>query len=247
MLEELRRALHHHVSNSSHRETKESAMDEIRMVLRLFSSVYQSDLAEFKCLLKAGVDPNSTDCEGNSLMHIVIENGLYDMAEVLISHDNYNINQEDRNGQTPLMLAVILGEEEIIRLLVRAGADINEINNAGKSALLIALEDAKFDIAEYLIKHGSDVNIVDRLGQSALFLTMSNISDHKCIKLLKKLIKAGYSFEKDKYWINDDGFGYTPCSCDKSVTKLMKTLDCSRASLDKKLSIHLPWQFTKVG
>ena len=86
MLEELRRALHHHVSNSSHRETKESAMDEIRMVLRLFSSVYQSDLAEFKCLLKAGVDPNSTDCEGNSLMHIVIENGLYDMAEVLISH-----------------------------------------------------------------------------------------------------------------------------------------------------------------
>ena len=35
--------------------------------------------------------------------------------------DNYNINQEDRNGQTPLMLAVILGEEEIIRLLVRAG------------------------------------------------------------------------------------------------------------------------------
>lgn len=71
------------------------------------------------------------------------------------------------------------------------GADINEINNAGKSALLIALEDAKFDIAEYLIKHGSDVNIVDRLGQSALFLTMSNISDHKCIKLLKRLIKAG--------------------------------------------------------
>lgn len=61
-------------------------MDEIRMVLRLFSSVYQSDLAEFKCLLKAGVDPNSTDCEGNSLMHIVIENGLYDMAEVLITH-----------------------------------------------------------------------------------------------------------------------------------------------------------------
>lgn len=35
--------------------------------------------------------------------------------------DAYDINQEDRNGQTPLMLAVILGEEEIIRLLVRAG------------------------------------------------------------------------------------------------------------------------------
>jgi ankyrin repeat protein len=86
MLEELRRALHHHVSSSSLKVAKECALDEIRMVLRLFSSVYQNDLAEFKCLLKAGVDPNSTDCEGNSLMHIVIENGLYDMAEILVTH-----------------------------------------------------------------------------------------------------------------------------------------------------------------
>lgn len=75
--------------------------------------------------------------------------------------------------------------------LLFLGADVNEINNAGKSALLIALEDGKFDIAEYLIKHGGDVNTVDHLGQSALFLTMSNNTDHKCIKLLKKLIKAG--------------------------------------------------------
>lgn len=86
MLEELRRALHYHVSSLSIKVTKESALDEIRMILRLFSSVYQNDLAEFKCLLKAGVDPNSTDCEGNTLMHIVIENGLYDMAEILVTH-----------------------------------------------------------------------------------------------------------------------------------------------------------------
>lgn len=89
MLEELRRALHYHASTSSPKVTKESAMDEIRMMLRLFSSVYQGDLAEFKCLLKAGVDPNSTDCEGNSLMHIVIENGLYDMVEILLTHSKY--------------------------------------------------------------------------------------------------------------------------------------------------------------
>lgn len=87
MLEELRRALHYHASTSSPKVTKESAMDEIRMMLRLFSSVYQGDMAE--CLLKAGVDPNSTDCEGNSLMHIVIENGLYDMVEILLTHSKY--------------------------------------------------------------------------------------------------------------------------------------------------------------
>lgn len=164
---------------------------------------------------------------------------------------------------------------------------MNEINNAGKSALLIALEDGKFDIAEYLIKHGGDVNTVDHLGQSALFLTMNNNTDHKCIKLLKKLIKAGkvlvsvfflsnlmtkyliftfselshlnicfisyvftflgYSFEKDRFWLKDDGFGYSLCSCDKSVSKLLKKLDCSRASLDRSLSTHFPLEFTKVG
>lgn len=171
--------------------------------------------------------------------------------------------------------------------LLFSGADVNEINNAGKSALLIALEDGKFDIAEYLIKHGGDVNTVDHLGQSALFLTMNNNTDHKCIKLLKKLIKAGkvlvsffyyqiwwqsiwysplvsfhflnicfisyvftflgYSFEKDRFWLKDDGFGYSLCSCDKSVSKLLKKLDCSRASLDRSLSTHFPLEFTKVG
>lgn len=57
----------------------------------------------------------------------------------------------------------------------------------------------------------------------------------------------GYSFEKDRFWLKDDGFGYTPCSCDKSVTKLLKKLDCSRASFDRSLSTHFPLEFTKVG
>lgn len=47
--------------------------------------------------------------------------------------------------------------------------------------------------------------------------------------------------------MKDDGFGYEPCSCDKSLTKLLKKLDCSRASFDSRLSIHLPMEYTKVG
>lgn len=46
---------------------------------------------------------------------------LHQVSFQFLTLDAYDINQEDRNGQTPLMLAVILGEEEIIRLLVRAG------------------------------------------------------------------------------------------------------------------------------
>lgn len=85
-----------------------------------------------------------------------------------------------------------LDDLEMVKFLIKAGANVNCIDESGKTPLLLALQDGKFKIAQYLMKQGSDVNIVDGLGQSALFL-IANGGNFDCLKTVKKLLKSGKS------------------------------------------------------
>lgn len=65
--------------------------------------------------------------------------------------------------------------------------------------------------------------------------------------ILYVFIFLGYLFEKDRFWLKDDGFGYLFCFCDKFVLKFLKKLDCSCVFLDRSLSIYFLLEFIKVG
>ena len=102
-----------------------------------------------------------------------------------------NIKSLD-SSTSALTTAVGLDDLEMVKFLIKAGADVNCIDESGKTPLLLALQDGKFKIAQYLMKQGSDVNIVDGLGQSALFL-IANGGNFDCLKTVKKLLKSGKS------------------------------------------------------
>ena len=52
--------------------------------LGVLHAVYQNDFRGFVEQLEAGGDPNMCDCDGNPLLHIVIENGNSEMMEYLL-------------------------------------------------------------------------------------------------------------------------------------------------------------------
>ena len=63
-----------------------------------------------------------------------------------------DINSRNKNGATPLHLAVMWGHEDVTKALIKHGADLNAKNNKGRTALDVAVRNDKQSLAEMLAK-----------------------------------------------------------------------------------------------
>ena len=88
------------------------------------------------------------------------------VAQILISKGIANLNEQNNEGITPLMIASIKGYKNIASLLLQGGANINTVDNHGYNALLYAMEKEKFEIAEYLIDCGAVLDVYDEAAQN---------------------------------------------------------------------------------
>lgn len=71
-----------------------------------------------------------------------------------------NINGQDENGETPLIIAARTGQLEIVKLLTQAGATIDAQDQRGDTALSHALAESRLDIVEWLQTHGAKMDYV---------------------------------------------------------------------------------------
>ena len=101
-------------------------------------------------------------------------------------------------GVTPLHFAANLGNEECLKLLVEAGADVNFLSRngynertsvfiLGRTPLMCAIEGGHAQCVNKLIKAGVDVNAKDNAGYTALMIACRKTDD----KLIEILLKAG--------------------------------------------------------
>jgi ankyrin repeat protein len=72
------------------------------------------------------------------------------------------------NGQLPLHRACLRGDVDIVRLLIRRGADPNGKNDFEETALHFACKRGNPVLLRELIEHGADVRAEDRAGKGAL-------------------------------------------------------------------------------
>jgi ankyrin repeat protein len=85
-------------------------------------------------LLKYGADPNiSRPSDGNSPLHVAAENGLSWLGEILLDH-GAKINALNKDGATPLILAVQWQHRDFATMLIRRGADPAITDGEGKTA-----------------------------------------------------------------------------------------------------------------
>ncbi len=99
--------------------------------------------------------------------------GLESFIIKKILHMGCELNLQDHNGDSALMLACKNGSYEFVKILVTQGANINLQNNQTKSALMIAYEYKYYKICEFLVRQSKcNVNLTDVCGSSMIFYTL---------------------------------------------------------------------------
>lgn len=103
-------------------------------------------------LAKVGVNPNLCDDDFNTPLHFAILNNIYYAVYELLKLPNVDKNAVGEFEQTPLHKAVIVGNLDMIKLLVKYGADINLVDEKNQSPLDYAIDEGDQSIINYLKK-----------------------------------------------------------------------------------------------
>ncbi|XP_010147711.1 PREDICTED: LOW QUALITY PROTEIN: M-phase phosphoprotein 8, partial [Eurypyga helias] len=119
-----------------------------------------------------GEDENhiSTEPISSTLLRDAVKSGDYMTVKMaLSSKEEYNLDQEDSNGVTLVMLAAAGGHDDLLRVLIRKGANVNgrEKKN-GTTALICAAEKNFLTTVAILLEAGAYVNMQQSSGETAL-------------------------------------------------------------------------------
>lgn len=120
----------------------------------LDQAVVDGDIERVKSEIAAGVDINSKNRMGWTLLHIAINKKHTEIAQLLIDK-GADVNIRDNRGRGPVHLAVETGQKAIVEALIAKGADLNAIDSRADNALTLARKNNQTEIAELLVKNGA--------------------------------------------------------------------------------------------
>lgn len=120
----------------------------------LDQAVVDGDIERVKTEIAAGVDINSKNRMGWTLLYIAINKKHTEIAKLLIEK-GADVNIRDNRGRAPIHLAVETGQKEIVEALIAKGADINVMDARADNALTLARKSNNKEITDLLLKNGA--------------------------------------------------------------------------------------------
>ena len=98
-------------------------------------AAYKNDIKLFNQLFNESTDVNQRDKGGRTALHYVVLNGNREIFQRLITHSDLDINVQDKDGVTPIRLAVCECIVPAVLALLQMGADPNIKDSHGISAV----------------------------------------------------------------------------------------------------------------
>ena len=140
-------------------------------------------------LLRQGVSPDTADAAGSTLLiHAVREN--YPKVVSVILRYKPKLNLRNKNGDSALKLAAFAGNEEIVDVLLKAGANVNPKADSYKPLHYAAFQGHP-GVLNQLLSAGADVNAVTKNKSDALMLAARN--GH--IEIVKRLLQTNINLD----------------------------------------------------
>lgn len=134
---------------------------------KLLEAVKNNDCERINALLKQGADLTWEYDHRDTLLHIAVENGNSDAAELLLAKD-INVHAKNIEGNTALHLAAINDYNDLLPVLLEYGADIHAKNNCDETPLHKAAMHNSIDFGDRLLKEGAAVDARSYDGRTPL-------------------------------------------------------------------------------
>jgi ankyrin repeat protein len=144
-----------------------------------------------KKLIKAGAKLDLFDKKGGMTAFlygcVVGQTTTKDLIKVTT---NINIKSKSRLQETGLMLACdFMGNIEIVKELIKAGANLDLQDTNGETALMRACKHGHEEIIKELIRAGANFELKNKNGQTALMIANKKNNEEKIEKYIKKYMK----------------------------------------------------------
>ena len=135
----------------------------------LFTYVTFNDAEELAAALKdESVDPNSTNSEGWSLLHVACKLGKLDCVKVLTCLSKTKVNIKGPGRVTPLFSAIESKQIECVQvLLAHKDLNVNICNSAQQTPLPYSILTGSVEVVKLLISHpGINLSAIDACGKT---------------------------------------------------------------------------------
>ncbi|XP_027332080.1 potassium channel AKT1 [Abrus precatorius] len=162
-----------------------------------FAAVRGDDLLLHQ-LLKQGLDPNESDNNGRTALHIAACKGRENCVLLLLEYGAHP-NIRDSDGNVALWEAIAGGHESVCNVLVENGAKL-QIGDVGQYACSAA-EQNSINLLKEITRYGGDITLPNSTnGTTALHVAVSEDN----VEIVKLLLDHGASIDKP------DMHGWTP-------------------------------------
>jgi len=137
----------------------------------LLKAVEEGNVKRAVFYLDRGLDPNSSDRDGNTILMIASRLGHADIASDLIAR-KASLTRQTRHGDTALLMASLGGHLDVVKLLVGAGAAVQ--TGDGWQPLHYAAFSGADEVVRYLLSRGANKNVLAPNAYTPLMLAVRN-------------------------------------------------------------------------